>query len=243
MLWPSTRTRSNELELMDDLSNQGPELERTLVELETVNRTLGGYGPSIEGLKLLRRSGVDELSVLDVGTGSGDIPRKLVDWGKKVGCRVRVTGIDLTETSIRMAREASKAYEGEVSFDVQNLFALPDEPAFDIVHAAATLHHFVGDDAQAAVAKMYRLARLGVVVNDFHRHPLAWIGIKILSRLFSRSRFVRYDGPLSVLRSFHSSELRAMCAAEGLPEPNIVWRPMFRWRMVVARPEERTSAS
>ena len=232
---PSTRSRSDALEIMDDLSLQGPELERCLRELETVNRTLGGYGPSLEGLRRLRPAGASELSVLDVGTGSGDIPRKFAAWGRRVGCRVKVTGIDLTQTTIDMARRES-AGEPDLTFRVQDLFKIPDSTQYDVVHAAATLHHFVGNDASRALDKMYRLARRGVVVNDFHRHPLAWLGIRILSVLFSRSRLVRYDGPLSVLRSFHRSELRAMCAEHGLPSPDIAWRPMFRWRMIVARP-------
>ena len=219
---------------MDDLSIQGAELERTLYEIEVVNRVLGGYGPSLEGLRQLRGE-QDELTVLDVGTGSGDIPRKMVAWGNKNGCRVHATGIDLTETSVAMAQRTSQGHDG-VEFRVQNLFDLPDEPTFDVVHAAATLHHFVGDSAAAALGKMYRLARRGVVINDFHRHPLAWLGIRILTLAFSRSRLVRYDAPLSVLRSFHRSELEQMCRDEGLPAPSIVWRPMFRWRLIVARP-------
>ena len=231
---PSTRRRSDALELMDDLSNQGSELERTLIEIEWVNRLLGGYAPSMEGLRRLLPPGQSELTVLDVGTGSGDIPRKMAEWGRRVGCRVQVTGIDLAETTIAMARRSS-AEHPDLRFEVQNLFELPDEASFDVVHAAATLHHFVGDQAQAALAKMYRLARLGVVINDFHRHPLAWVGIKILTVLLSKSRMVRYDGPLSVLRSFHRDEFRQMCSAEGLPRPDIAWRPMFRWRVVVGR--------
>ncbi len=219
---------------MDDLTVQGPELERTLREIEFVNKTLGGYGPSLEGLSALLPPGQRELTVLDVGTGSGDIPRKMVRWGRRRGIRVHVTGIDLTDTSIELARRSSGDQQ-DLDFRVQDLFALPDRPAFDVVHAAATLHHFVGDDAQRALGKMFRVARLGVVINDFHRHRLAWLGIRILTALFSGSRLVRNDGPLSVLRSFHRAELEQMCAAEGLPAPQIVWRPMFRWRMIVDR--------
>ena len=218
---------------MDDLAHQGPELERTLAEIELVNRTLGGYGPSLEGLRRLMPRGCERLTVLDVGTGSGDIPRKLVQWGRRAGCEIEVTGIDLAQTTIAMARRESSAYPS-LRFEVQNLFDLPDEPMFDVVHAAATLHHFVGTEAQRALAKMFRLARFGVVINDFHRHPLAWAGIKILTVLFSRSRLVRYDGPLSVLRSFKRSDFQGMCRAEGLPTPDIVWRPMFRWRVILA---------
>lgn len=217
---------------MDDLANQGPELERTLAEIELVNRALGGYGPSIEGLRRLMPADCRELSVLDVGTGSGDIPRRLVQWGRRHGCRVRVTGIDLAETTIAMAQRESIGFD-DLTFEVQNLFEIPDARRFDIVHAAATLHHFVGDEAQRALNKMFRLARFGVVVNDFHRHPLAWLGIKILTSVFSRSRLVRYDGPLSVLRSFTRADFHRMCDAEGLPAPEIVWRPMFRWRVVL----------
>ena len=226
--------RSNELELMDDLSIQGEELELTLAEIETINRSLGGYRPSLEGLEALIPPAQKKVTVLDVGTGGADVPREMVEWGRKRGIEVRVKGIDLAETTIARARRLSTAHP-EIDVELVNLFDLSEHEPFDVVHAALVLHHFPGRSASDAIKKMFSLSRLGVVVNDLHRHLLAWGSIKVLTRLFAKSRLVRNDGPLSVRRAFTRQDLIDLCKEAGVPQPELAWRPMFRWRMLIRR--------
>ena len=44
------------------------------------------------------------------------------------------------------------------------------------------------------------------MVLDIRRHWLAYYGFTAWSRVFTRNRLVRYDGPLSVLRGFTAAE-------------------------------------
>lgn len=220
---------------MDDLSIQGAELERVLAELAVINRGLGGYGPSLEGLESLWPKGQRVLSVLDVGTGGADTPRQMVQWAREKNLQLQVLGIDLTPTTIDFARQSCAPYP-EIRIEQRDLFHFSDEPQFDVVHAAAVLHHFPGATVIDALRKMYRVARLGVVINDLHRSWLAWGGFKMLSGALSRSRLVKHDGPLSVLRAFTAADLRDYCRQGGLPAPEVHWRPMFRWRMIIRRP-------
>ncbi len=229
-----TKERSDELELMDDLSIQGEELEVTLAEIEQINRTLGGYAPSIEGLELLIPPGTKRMTVLDVGTGSADSPRRMVEWARTRGIELRVRAIDLAETTIDRARRLSREHP-EIDVQLVNLFDLSKDEPFDVVHAALVLHHFPGKSAAQAIQKMFELARWGVVVNDLHRHFVAWASIKLLTGLFAKSRLVRNDGPLSVRRSFTREDLFALCREAGVPAPELAWRPMFRWRMLIRR--------
>lgn len=227
-------TRSNEAELMDDPGADPAELEAALRELELINRTLGGYAPSLAGLLALTPPGARRLEVLDVGTGSGDVARRLVASARARGLELAVTGIDLSEVTVERARARSAGWP-ELTFARRDLFALPDEPCCDVAHAALVLHHFPGEEAVRALAKMHRVARLGVVINDLHRHAAAWAGIRALTAAFSRSRMVRFDGPLSVRRAFTRPELFELCARAGLPEPEISWHPLFRWSVVIRR--------
>ncbi len=229
---PSFASRSTALELMDDPAIQGPELEVTLAEIERINRALGGYPPSLHGIEALRPEGVTALSILDVGTGGADFPMRIADWAAERGLDVRITGIDLTETTVDFARQRTRAYDG-IEIVQADLFDLDEGAPFDIVHAAQVLHHFVGDEAERALAKMARLARYGVVVNDLHRHPLAWGGIAVITRALAKSRLVKYDAPLSVLRGFSREDFEGMCRRAGLAAPRVKWRPMFRWEVVV----------
>jgi 2-polyprenyl-3-methyl-5-hydroxy-6-metoxy-1,4-benzoquinol methylase len=226
--------RSDELELMDDLTIQGEELEVTLSEIEMLNRALGGYPPTIEGLEALLPNGQKRLTVLDVGTGSADLPRHMVDWGRKRGIEVRVKGIDLTPTTIERARRLSRSHP-EIDVALENLFDLPDDQKFDVVHASLVLHHFRGSSAADAIRKMYELCSLGVVVSDLHRHIVPWAALKLGTRVFAKSRLVQNDGPLSVRRAFSREDLFSLCEQAGVPRPEVAWRPMFRWRMLIRR--------
>jgi hypothetical protein len=82
---------------------------------------------------------------------------------------------------------------------------------------------------------MYERSELGVVVNDLHRHPLAWAGIHVITRVLSGNPMLRNDAPLSVLRAFRRHELLELAREAGLPEARVSWRPMFRWQMVAER--------
>ncbi|MDD5657771.1 MAG: SAM-dependent methyltransferase, partial [Elusimicrobia bacterium] len=63
----------------------------------------------------------------------------------------------------------------------------------------------------------------------------AFYSIRWLAAALAKSRLIRHDAPLSVLRAFRRSELEAACRRAGLPAPEISWRWAFRWRVVVAR--------
>lgn len=231
-----TKERSDELELMDDLSIQGDELEQTLEEIERINRALGGYAPSIEGLEALLPPGIERVRVLDVGTGSAELPRRMVEWGRARGIEIRVKAIDLAKTTVARARRLSHSHP-EIDVALENLFDVAGE--FDVVHGALVLHHFPARSTADAIGKMFSLAKIGVVVNDLHRHFVAWASIKVITRLFAKSRLVQNDGPLSVRRGFTRADLEAICRQAGVPAPELAWRPMFRWRMLIRRADRR----
>lgn len=240
-LLPNFSTRSDETEWMDDLSLPPETLRDTTDAVERINRVCGGVQVTLRGLDaLVPTTGRGaELSVLDVGTGNGALPRDFVDWGRRRGLQIHATGIDLIPSAVAIARRRARrgGYE-QVDYRVQNLFDIApgDSPAddgrFDIVHASLVLHHFPGDEAVAALRKMAELARLGVVINDLHRHPLHWLGSQVLIPSLSRDELARHDGPISVLRGFTRRELLDLADRAGLTFASTAWEPPFRWLLV-----------
>lgn len=230
-LLPDFSKRSERLELMDDLSIQGEELEETLRQVERINTLSRGPAISLAGLDALVPPGVESLSVLDVGTGSGDVPRRIVDWADGCGIDASIKGIDLSHTTIHYARRRSTRSE-RLEFELRNLFDLPDDQQYDVVHASLVLHHFPGREAVEALEKMYRLARYGVVINDLQRHLVPWLGLRLGLPLFTRNRLVRNDGPLSVLRGFTRRELLRMARKVGASQPSVAWEFPFRWLLI-----------
>lgn len=230
---PDLTQRSEAAELMDDLTIGGPELAETLAQLRWINRLLGAAWPTLEGVVYLwRQAGQPaQLSVLDVGAGSGDVNRRLLGWANQRRIALQLTLVDIHPDTCQVA---AAYYRGEprvrvVQGDVLQL----SEYQADIVTASLFLHHFPAAQVPAVLTAMGRTARLGVVINDLHRHLLAWAFIWLATRLFSRNRLIRHDAPLSVQRGFRPADLNHLKAIPELTHLSYYWRPLFRYLIIV----------
>lgn len=217
---------------MDDLQIQGPELARTLFEIERINQSVRAYGPSIEGVQALLPPGCRSFTMLDVGIGGGDMSRRVVDAAQAQGVHAEVLGIDLAQTTVHFGRQRCAGYPS-IQIEQRDLFEMSTDAPFDVVHAAQVLHHFPQAEAVRALRQMLALSRYGVVVNDLHRHPVPWAFIKGATAALSNNRLIRNDAALSVRRGFVGADLRALASAAGAGQIEVLWRPLFRWRMVL----------
>lgn len=225
-------SKRNDLqELMDDPGADPAEIEGTVEGLARVNTLLGGYGPSIEGVERLAGDS-KTLSILDVGTGCADTPRRLVEWASWRGIDVFVKGIDLSPVIAEYGRKRCVAYRN-IEVQARDIFEMDDEERFDVVHAALMLHHLSDDDIVGVLEKMFSMSRLGVVINDLHRHRLGYYGSRIILPFISRNHFVRHDGPVSVLRAFTRHELEDFARRAGISLFEIRWMPLFRWQLIL----------
>lgn len=227
-------TRSTRRELMDDPSIDEGELAKTLDDLGVVNAVLGGHRTSVAGLEELVGTHRRSLTVLDIGAGGGDLIRRLCRWAQRRGIDFYGKGIDLSPKAVRHARRRSRFY-CNAEFECRDLFELPEEPVFDVVHASLLLHHLSDEEAVEGLRIMYAASRSGVVINDLHRHPVGYYGARTILPVLSRNRLVRHDGPLSILRAFRREELQQLVERAGLPPAKIRWRPMFRWQCIIER--------
>ena len=105
----------------------------------------------------------------------------------------------------------------------------------DIVVATLFIHHFSGERLVALLSRLHAYAGLGLVINDLHRHPVAWHAIGLLTRWFSKSEMVKNDAPLSVARGFTRKELEDVLKAAGISNYTIRWKWAFRWQVVVEK--------
>lgn len=224
--------RSYQKEIMDDLDAGGKLMEVTLKELKTINKLLGGNNVTTSSLEqIMSKYPQESYSIADIGCGGGDMIRVMDNWArrKKVSCQF--IGIDANPNIITLAKNNLLDIKN-VIFQTQNVFDgefLEDK--VDIVTCTLFTHHFTDEELLLLLSSFKKKAKLGVVINDLHRHPIAYYSIKILTGLFSNSTMVKNDGPLSVLRSFQKSELAKILETSGITEFEIKWKWAFRWRV------------
>lgn len=209
-------------ELLDGPLDDPAALEGSLRDLARVNRFLGGAALSARALESLAGGAADRetpITLLDIGTGGADIPLALLrDWQRR-GRRLRITGVDGREEVLDAARAVTPALRDDphLSLAVADGRRLPyADGSFDIAHCSLLLHHLDEGNAVSLLREMGRIARRGVIVNDLARGRGSWLGAWLLAHVFTRNRYTRHDGPLSVRRAYSIQEARALLAVSGL---------------------------
>jgi ubiquinone/menaquinone biosynthesis C-methylase UbiE len=225
-------------EFMDDPAVPAGTLERALDELTLINRWLGGERVSQLGVQQIVSTLPSDrpISILDVGSGGSDLIQALAPLDR----RFEVTSLDLNPLAGEIARKRGLP----VNVVVGSAHALPfQDRSFDIAHLSLFLHHCTDGEAVKLLSNLSRIARHGIVINDLHRHVLAFAGISILTALFSRSRLVRHDGPASVLRGFRRSDLLALVPRRVCPAVSISRHWAFRWCVTIPLEDPRIGPS
>ncbi|HEX2092020.1 MAG TPA: methyltransferase domain-containing protein [Longimicrobiaceae bacterium] len=224
-------------ELMDEPEVDPGELARSLRDLRGVNRWLGGTRVVLRHLGgMIQRLPIGSCTVLDVATGSADIPLVLARWARAHRLRVRVTATDNHPRTLALAREHAAA-DPDVRVELADALDLPyDRSAFDFALCSTALHHFRDGDAMRVLRELDRVARWGVVVNDLRRSRPALLGARLLAATLWRSHPVtRHVGPLSVRRSFTPVELLDLAGRAGIEGARVHTHLPFRLALVVDR--------
>ena len=223
--------RSAELEMMD-LPGQPPELLiDDLRNLRLINRYLGCYRNIERALaRLIDPKTTRRFSLLDVGTGSADIPALIARWAQRRQVAARISALDRETVTVEQAAVQTRGYR-EISLLRGDAMNLPFRAAsFDYVLASQLLHHFSDEQIIAAIRAWARLARRAVIVNDLVRHPLAYHGIRLLAKSFTRNEMTRMDGPRSVARACTVDEWRALFRRADVGRFDVI--PAFPYRML-----------
>lgn len=232
---PTFSQRSTDIEIMDDLLCSGEVVHQTLRELEIINRLLGGNYVTISGVRaLLKNKPVKGMiTVADLGCGGGDILKLVAIWGRKNKLNLQLTGVDANPNIISFARKNSESFL-EIEYQDVNIFSDEfREKKYDLILATLFTHHFNEEELISILGFAHRQAKIGIVINDIHRHWFAYHSIRMLTRVFSKSKMVKYDAPLSVLRSFKKVELQSILYKAGIKNYQLKWKWAFRWQLII----------
>ena len=227
--------RASGPELMDDLTLASEALRQNLDELETINTWLGGYQPVLNALARLKKHFPQNqpLHLADLGSGGGDTLRHVAHWARRNKVAVELTGIDANQFMLDYARAKSADY-CEISYQQFDIFSADfQDQSYDILTCSLFCHHFSNEELVVLLRQWQRQAKVAVVINDLHRHWLAYHSIKWLTRLFGGSYLVRHDAPLSVARAFRRTDWEKLLAQAGITKYELRWRWAFRWQVVI----------
>jgi ubiquinone/menaquinone biosynthesis C-methylase UbiE len=212
-----TPKRIYEEELLDAGEGTDDDVARSLSDLRRVNRFLGGRKVLLRALSsCLQGANVQQVSLLDVGTGSADIPMAVAESYRLRGLDTFVAAVDISERNLRVSR-AQLGVSSEIHLVQADSMRLPFAArSFDFVTASLFLHHFRDDDVVRLLADFGRIARRAVIVNDLVRNLVPYYFTRIAGPILAASFLTRNDGPVSVLRGFTPGEMNELVQRAGL---------------------------
>lgn len=225
------KQRSSQKELMDDLNLASDALKQNLRELEMVNTYLGGYKVTLSALKKLKLDKDRKYRLLDIGSGAGDMLKQMAKWAERNQLNIEFIGIDANQFMVDYAANACSEF-ANISFLRKNIFETKTEDLkADIVTMNLFCHHFNNEELNQIINRISHSEAKVIIINDLHRHPLAYYSIWFLTRLFNGSYLVQHDAPLSVKRAFKRNEIRKIFVNTSFKDVTIVWNWAFRWQV------------
>ena len=197
-----------ELELMDRPQPVSTELEHDLKNLRRLNRWFGSYSLVRHFCRRWIKP-EDQLRIADLATGSGDIPRLIVDFAREIGAEVKIDALDHQSATLEIAEKLSAGYT-EISFIKANILEWNPPAHYDLVLNSLALHHFSEDDAVRLLQRCRDISRKFVLVTDLRRGLLATAGVYLLTASIFRDPMTKFDGRLSAARAFSFLEMREL---------------------------------
>jgi ubiquinone/menaquinone biosynthesis C-methylase UbiE len=202
-----TPARRRGAEILDDPTADAALSLRSLRDVALANRLFGGRRAVLHELRTLFHAypAGSTITLLDVGTGLGDIPAPATRLAALRGLTLHTIGMEL---ALSLASAAAARCANVLAGDALHLpFA---DRSIDLITCSQVLHHFDGDEASQLLRECTRVARTAVVVGDLRRSWLAVAGLWTSSFVLGFHPVSRHDGVLSVLRGYTREELREL---------------------------------
>ncbi len=193
------------LEKMDDPTCDSERLRNTYAQFGAVNALVSGWEGTYKRLIRPFAAARAITHLLDVGSGGGDIPRKLAKWAARDGINLKITAIDPDERATAYAKAHPHP---EVTFRCLSTSDLCRAgKTFDLVISNHLLHHLSTEELRTMCRESAQLSRGLVIHKDIERADLGYVGFAALTSPFFRNSFITQDGLTSIRRSYTREEL------------------------------------
>jgi SAM-dependent methyltransferase len=215
-------------ELLDSDCGTPDEIAASLADLAMINHWFGGVATTCSMIEdVAKQTGNRSLSLLEVGAGSGNVPRAAAERLRRRGIHLKVSLLD---------RAASHLGDGvgdsvlRVAADARELPFAKD--SFDLVSSCLLAHHFPPQDLVRFVNEGLRAARIAVVINDLVRHPLH-LALVYAGWPLYRSRLTQHDAPASIRQAYTPYEIDKILGSTSAAGVVIKRHALFRMGVVV----------
>ena len=234
--------RLREPEAMDDPSLDEHTHAAALGALQRINwlsRSVGTMWAAMH--QAMAPSHLSSLRVLDVGTGSGDVPLGLWRRARRCGLTLEIAGCDASPRAVEQAQSSARQLGASARFFQLDAVADPLPTDYDIVMCSLFLHHLSETHAITLLSRMAAAARRAVIVSDLIRNRLGLLLAAAGTQLVTREPIVHADGVRSVRGAFTIPEVRMLAECAGLRSCHIARRWPERYVLLWRRGLSRTS--
>lgn len=225
-------------EIIDDLEFSNAVLIQNLNEMQLLNRRLGYNKTLINAINTIYEKQQNDfhtrnIRITDLGCGSGDSLRCIYDWMVNKNLNFDLVGIDGNAFAIDCARTMSSDYPC-IKYQLMDILNLMNSAnQYDLVILNNLCHHFNDSDIAEILKYLYKHTKMAIIINDIHRHPLAYFGIKFLTKILNFSYVTKHDAPLSVLRAFQKNDLINILKSAKIDNFEMQWTWPFRWQVII----------
>lgn len=229
------RRRSTQSELMDTEPVAFAEFHECLQELEVINVCTLAYRPTLQWLRRMLEGTKpgEAVSVLDVGSGGGDMLRRICRLLNRRRLTADLAGVDLNPWSKQSAAQSTPP-EMHIAYETSDIFSFDRSRRADFIICSNFTHHLSDSELVRFIHWMEDHAVRGWFINDLHRHPLPYYFIKVLFGILPLNRLTANDGPISVSRAFTATDWRLILVESGVGDrAKVEW--FFPFRYAVAR--------
>ncbi|WP_268846661.1 methyltransferase domain-containing protein [Flavobacterium aestivum] len=236
-MYINTKHRTDKSEIMDDFNLEGDALKDTLNKIAKINQLLGGNQLTLQGVKKLisKVPKSDQITIVDVGCGNGDMLRRLADYGAENNLNFKLIGIDANRYTINYAEQLSVKYPN-INYCCEDIFSDSfKEIKCDIMLCTLTLHHFKNNEISNLLTIFDSNTRLGIVINDLQRSSIAYRLFQLLCLVFKLEGMPCEDGLTSILRGFKKQELVRFSKALNFNNHKIQWKWAFRYQWIIEK--------
>ena len=214
------------LEIMDRPQPVSAELKRDLQHIRRLNRWFGSHRLILRFMRRWLKPGA-RVRLVDLATGSGDIPRLIIDFARKIGATLEIDAVDQQAATLEIASSLSAGYP-EICYRHANILEWNCAEAYDIALCNLALHHFSDEDAVTILRRCRELSRRFILVSDLRGGSLLRAGVSLLTATVFRERMTRHDARLSAVRAFSFPEMHDLALRAG-------WKHFAHKKFAVAR--------